>query len=100
MVVLYILQNRNNKYDCIVIDRFLMGKDSKDNNKNKDMITYSYLPDTNNKHKEPIEMHLHIVNHDIDFNQNIVFRNTSGISLLIISFIFILLFTSIGVVRM
>ena len=96
MVVLYILQNRNNKYDCIVIDRFLMGKDSKDNNKNKDMITYSYLPDTNNKHKEPIEMHLHIVNHDIDFNQNIVFRSQTifiglicilGISLLIISFI-------------
>ena len=104
MVVLYILQNRNNKYDCIVIDRFLMGKDSKDNNKNKDMITYSYLLDTHNKHKEPIEMHLHIVNHDIDFNQNIVFRSglicILGISLLIISFIFILLFTSIGVVRM
>ena len=73
MVVLYILQNRNNKYDCIVIDRFLMGKDSKDNNKNKDMITYSYLPGTHNKHEKPIEMHLHIVNHDIDFNQNIVF---------------------------
>ena len=48
----YILKNRNNKYDCIVIDRFLMGKDSKDNNKNKDMITYSYLQDTHNKHKD------------------------------------------------
>ena len=24
----YILKNRNNKYDCIVIDRFLMGEGS------------------------------------------------------------------------
>ena len=37
-------ETNNNKCDCIVIGRYLMGEHSKDNNKNKEMITYARGP--------------------------------------------------------